>query len=66
MRCVCAHLAGSERQRGGGGVVGGGGVRYKIEQSFVAEAEKELFKPWGDFESDSSCAIREVKQLIIT
>lgn len=42
------------------------GVIYKIvEQSLVAEAE-ERYKPWGGFESDSSRAIREVKQLIIT
>lgn len=42
-------------------------VIYKIaEQSLVTEAEKEPYKPWGGFESDSSRAIREVKQLIIT
>ena len=63
---MCASLAGSERQRGGGG--GGGGVlkKKKTEQSLVAWAENELNKPWGGFESDSSRAIREVKQLIIT
>lgn len=44
-----------------------GRVKFKIaEQSLVAEAEKELNKPRGGFESDSSLAIREVKQLIIS
>lgn len=62
-RCVCAPLAGSERQEGRWRR----GVRHKIaEQSFVAEAEKEFFKPRGGLESHSSCAIREVKQFIIT
>lgn len=40
---------------------------YKIaEESLVAEADKELYKLRGGFESDSSRAIREVKQFIIT
>lgn len=44
-----------------------GRVIYKTaEKSFVAEAEKQLYKLWGGFESDSSLAIREVKQLIIS
>lgn len=40
---------------------------YKIpEESLVAEADKELYKLRGGFESDSSRVIREVKQFIIT
>lgn len=44
---MCGPLAGSERQRGSGGVmVVVGRVIYKrAEQSLVAEAEKELYKP---------------------
>ena len=56
------------RRRGGGGVlvVVVGLYDKTAVQSLVAEAERELDKPQGGFESDSSRAISEVKQLIIT
>lgn len=63
---MCAPFAGSERKRGGGGLVLVGRVICKtVEQSLVAEAEREVYEQWGGFESDSSRVIREVKQLII-
>lgn len=40
--------------------------RVAAEQSLVGEVEKERSEHQGVFESDSSVAIREVKQLIIS
>lgn len=64
---MCAPFAGSERRWQGGGVgCWEGYTQNNRKQGLVVEVEKELCEPWGGSESDSSRAIREVKQLIIT